>query len=85
MNYGCWCHLKTSDGVREGVGAPVDAIDSACKEWHACMECTVIDDGCNTFPIPYEVGLDSQGIVTCENSANSNQCAVNACKVIRKF
>jgi hypothetical protein len=39
LNYGCWCHLKTDEGIQTGNGAPVDDFDAACRSWHSCMDC----------------------------------------------
>jgi len=79
FNYGCWCQLVTPDGVREGIGAPMDAIDQACKDWHSCMDCLIIDHECSIFPVAYEAGKDGNGDVTCNNQAN-DMCAESACK-----
>ena len=80
FNYGCYCQLVTEDGIREGVGAPMDGIDMACKEWHSCMDCLTIDHECVHTQIAYEAGKDGNGDVTCVNQAN-NDCATNACWV----
>ena len=67
--------------MRQGTGAPVDAIDQACKDWHSCVECLNVDHGCDVFPIIYEpAGQGADGRVSCENDVNDD-CSLNACKV----
>lgn len=82
LNYGCWCHLKTDEGIQTGNGAPVDDFDAACRSWHSCMDCLDYDFGCITetgYPIQYEPSAPIGGRVQCDNPINGD-CATNACK-----
>ena len=47
LSYGCWCQIRNqpAGGIVPGHGAPVDALDEACKAWHQCRACTTIDFG----------------------------------------
>ena len=61
LDYGCWCRLRNEEagGIVAGHGAPVDALDEACKAWHQCRACTEIDfQSCSPNNVAYEVGFD---------------------------
>ena len=79
LDYGCWCRLRNFEagGIVKGHGAPVDALDSACKAWHQCRKCTSVDfKSCDPNDIDYEVGFDIQSQrISCE--FNSSQCSVS--------
>ena len=79
LDYGCWCRLRNFEagGIVKGHGAPVDALDSACKAWHQCRKCTSVDfKSCDPNDIDYEVGFDiSSQRISCE--FNSSQCSVS--------
>lgn len=47
--YGCWCLPQGQHNLASGYGAPVDAVDSVCKEFALCYKCIDIDFGgaCN--------------------------------------
>ena len=79
LSYGCWCQIRNTaaGGIVPGHGAPVDALDKACKAWHQCRACTAMDFGtddetCQTdYSIPYRYGESVQ----CQN--NSDECTVS--------
>ena len=57
LNYGCWCRFVNQEDIHiyegeiVGHGAPVDAIDAACKEWHQCRSCRTRDyESCDSWP-----------------------------------
>ena len=45
LSYGCWCQIRNeaAGGLVPGHGAPVDALDEACKAWRQCRACVAID------------------------------------------
>ena len=49
LSYGCWCQIRNqqANGIVAGHGAPVDALDEACKVWHQCRSCTAHDFSSN--------------------------------------
>ena len=79
LSYGCWCQIRNTaaGGIVPGHGAPVDALDEACKAWHQCRACiamdfTTDDETCETdYSIPYRYGEP----VPCQN--NSGECTVS--------
>ena len=82
LSYGCWCQIRNQDaqGIAAGHGAPVDALDEACKAWHQCRACTTVDfsaDGtCDPNDVEYEVGLDPYTMrIDCQ--FNPEECQVS--------
>ena len=88
LSYGCWCQIRNTEaeGIVAGRGAPVDALDAACKAWHQCRACTTADfstDGAtigaslpNKVSANYKVGFDSiTNRIDCQ--FNSNDCSVS--------
>ena len=82
LSYGCWCQIRNQDaeGIVTGHGAPVDALDEACKSWHQCRACTIIDFSsdrtCDPNDAWYEVGLDSNTMrIDCQ--FNPDGCRVS--------
>ena len=82
LSYGCWCQIRNTEaeGIVAGRGAPVDALDAACKAWHQCRACTTVDfsdvETCLPNEIAYEVGFDPITMrIDCQ--FNKNECSVS--------
>ena len=64
LSYGCWCQIRNqqANGIVAGHGAPVDALDEACKAWHQCRTCTALDfsnndEACDGNDVIYDIGF----------------------------
>ena len=80
LSSGCWCQLLTSNFQISNRGEPVNAIDAACRKWHKCNQCTMIDDGaCLGYQHNYGIAAyDSQNkAYKCSN--DGDPCKYNAC------
>ena len=82
LSYGCWCQIRNTEaeGIVAGRGAPVDALDAACKAWQQCRACTTVDfsdvETCLPNEIAYEVGFDPITMrIDCQ--FNKNECSVS--------
>ena len=81
LSSGCWCQLLTSNFLASNRGEPVNALDAACRKWHKCNQCTMIDDSaCLGYQHNYGIAsYDSQNKqYVCSNEAE-NTCKHNAC------
>ena len=79
LDYGCWCRIRNGEasGIVAGHGAPVDALDEACKAWHQCRACTSMDfQSCSPNNVAYEIGFDPVTMrIDCQ--WNEADCAVS--------
>ena len=83
LSYGCWCQIRNqeTEGMVAGHGAPVDALDEACKAWHQCRACTTVDfstddEPCDPDNAYYEIDMLDSTRITCKHAPN--ECAVSA-------
>ena len=82
LSYGCWCQIRNeaeimTGGLVPGHGAPVDALDEACKAWRQCRACVAIDfsndETCDTvYKGPSRYGQP----LMCHNIKNT-ECTVS--------
>ena len=83
LNYGCWCRLLNQEGyiydgkIVAGRGAPVDAIDAACKAWHQCRSCRIRDTELSCQRIPTFANWFDEGRVDCYELADGTDCSVS--------
>lgn len=70
--YGCWCLPQGQHNLASGYGAPVDAVDSVCKEFALCYKCIDLDFGgsCN----PEKRGYKWQKVKDGNNIPIDLQC-----------
>ena len=82
LQYGCWCQLLTEQFKTTNKGAPVDVLDSICRKWNKCNQCSGIDyKGCVSFEQDYGQPLIDQNTLdfSCEH-LNDNECSKVACQ-----
>merc|ERR1711953_144460 len=83
QNYGCHC-FPSAGRMPGGSGAPVDAIDEACRNLARCHSCVASDHGFvgRISQEKYRYDLSS-GSIDC--SANSDQQKLEQCQCDKKF
>jgi hypothetical protein len=86
QKYGCYC-TPHKDAVQNhlwvGQGAPVDEIDSLCKNLWDAYKCLPIDeDGCSST-VPYKWKVQKGDIVKCSDKLDT--CARTVCETDKDF
>merc|ERR1712014_382077 len=82
--YGCWCPTLGGDVGEALRGAPVDEIDSTCREWQKCKHCNALQPwGCVNTAVNYVESVGGNQL-TCDAYVN-DMCAHNQCKCDLQF
>ena len=82
LQYGCWCQLLTDHWKTTNRGAPVDVLDSICRKWNKCNQCSSIDyAGCVGFEQDYGQPLIDQNTLnfSCDHLTDT-KCSKVACQ-----
>jgi len=95
-NYGCWCDIE--NGLKVGAGAPVNALDSACRDLHRNYDCMTLDDP-TCLPRELDASIEEYNVPISalsplknpedecadHNDPISNPCAYKTCLVEAHF
>lgn len=83
--YGCHCLMLGDRPMSDmGKGAPVDALDSVCKQYKECLKCARDEFGDECIGEFVEYGLKTQnGPPTCTNDAGT--CGRSLCECDKMF
>jgi len=92
--YGCWCWVNGKEDGRtltQGLGKPVDEVDSACKRLFQCYQCAQKDFGegsCDYVTTRYDK-KQTMDLTTGEKSIVCNEdegtCERSLCECDRQF
>ena len=82
QNYGCHC-FPDQGRVPGGSGAPVDAIDSACRDLARCHSCVAMDHSFSGRISQEKYRYDLSSGIDC--SSNIEQQKLDQCQCDKKF
>lgn len=88
--YGCWCNFE--NGMINGAGKSVNAVDEACRELQLGYQCVRIDskngDSCDTEMTEYNLtfGVDAEFLdFMCNMLNGGDPCAARLCALESYF
>lgn len=86
QGYGCHC-FPTHKSTIGGKGAPVDALDEACRALYRCHKCIDIEapGECDTDQGGYKYQLIADGSVGCDSPDKKKDCQEHQCQCDRHF
>jgi len=76
LNYGCHC-AAIVNGHQAGLGAPVDPLDSVCKDYLGCIRCVKKQTRCEKIDT-YHFLVNPEMQVSCMDP--SNTCSRSSCE-----